>query len=421
VSDVDVVVIGAGLAGLGAARALRDAGRRAVMLEAADRIGGRAWTAYPAELGGVWFDMGAVWLHSAEINPLVPLAESAGEKLLRADELRRERTFIGQRPATPEEYEDYAASWGRFEAECAAMLREADDMPLAAVARALPDDPWALTVETWEGPIICCAGAGELSALDWLRNVLSGSNLVPQGGIGAFVARRLGDGLDIRLRTPATRVSWGGTGVAVDTPLGTISARSAIVTVSTGVLAAGALAFDPPLPVETLSAIQALPMGLAIKVALRATGPDRLDLPLHCSVDHQVKYSGEPTMSFQCWPYKRDYVQGWVGGPVAWDLAHAGDAAAVDFALSQLRAMFGGRVDRLFGDSRHLVTRWDADEWVRGAYSFVRPGDYAARAALAQPLGGGRLLFAGEACHDGMAGTVAGAWISGQDAARRAA
>jgi monoamine oxidase len=65
-------------------------------------------------------------------------------------------------------------------------------------------------------------------------------------------------------------------------------------------------------------------MGLAMKVALRATGPDRLDLPLHCSVDRQVKRSGDPTMGFQCWPYKRDYVQGWVGGPVAWDLARAG-------------------------------------------------------------------------------------------------
>lgn len=417
-SDVDVIVIGAGLAGLGTATALRAAGRRALVLEAADRIGGRAWTTHPAELGGVWFDMGAVWLHSAEINPLVPIAKTAGEQLLRSDELRRERTFVGQREATPEEYEDYAASWGRFEAKAAAILREHDDVPLATVARAMPDDPWAVTVETWEGPIICCASADEFSARDWLRNVLSGSNLVPQGGIGAFVARRLGEGLDIRLATPATRVVWNGAGVAVETPRGTVTARSAIVTVSTGVLSAGAIAFAPPLPPETQAAIHALPMGLAMKVALRATGPDRLDLPLHCSVDRQVKRSGDPTMGFQCWPYKRDYVQGWVGGPMAWELARAGEAAAVDFALGQLRALFGGRVDRLFASGQHLVTRWDADPFVRGAYSFVRTGDAGARVALGQPLADGRLLFAGEACHDGMAGTVAGAWISGQDAAR---
>jgi monoamine oxidase len=275
-----------------------------------------------------------------------------------------------------------------------------------------------VTVETWEGPIICVADADEFSARDWLRNVLSGSNLVPEGGIGAFVARRLGEGLDIRLSTPVTRIAWDGDGVAVETARGTITARSAIVTISTGVLGAGAIVFDPPLPDATQAAIDALPMGLAMKVALRATGSDRLDLPLHCSVDRQVQRSGDPTMGFQCWPYKRDYIQGWVGGPVAWELARAGEAAAVDFALGQLRSLFGGRVDRLFGGGTHLVSRWDADPFVLGAYSFVRPGDADARMALAQPLADGHLLFAGEACHNGMAGTLAGAWISGQDAAR---
>ena len=85
-----------------------------------------------------------------------------------------------------------------------------------------------------------------------------------------------------------------------------------------------------------------------MKVALRATGPDRLDLPLHCSVDRQVKRSGEPLMAFQCWPFGRDYVQGWIGGPAAWDLARAGRGGGGRFRAGQLRALFGGRVDRLF-------------------------------------------------------------------------
>jgi monoamine oxidase len=418
--DVDVVVIGAGLAGLGAATVLRQAGRQAVVLEAADRIGGRAWTTYPTALGGVWFDMGAVWLHSAEINPLVPIAQAAGETLLRSDELRRERTFVGTREATAEEYADFAAAWARYEVKAGEVLRQVEDAPLATVARAMPDDPWAVTVETWEGPIICCASADELSLRDWHSNVLSGSNLVPQGGIGAFVARQLGTGLDIRLRTPATRVAWSGPDVHVETAAGTITARSAIVTVSTGVLSAGAIRFDPSLPSTTEAAIHAMPMGLAVKVALRATSPDRLDLPLHCSLDRQVKRSGDPTMAFQCWPYKRDYVQGWIGGPAAWELARSGEAAAVDFALGQLRSVLGARVDRVFAGGSHLVTHWDADPLVRGAYSFVRPGDAGARAALGRPLAGGRLVFAGEACHSGMTGTVAGAWLSGQYAASAA-
>ena len=261
VPDVDVVVIGAGLAGLGAATALREAGRAAVVLEASARIGGRALTTYPAELGGVWWDVGAVWLHNAETNPLVPIARAAGDALLRSDELRVERTFVGTREATAEEYADYAGAWQRFEDRAADILRTRDDVPLAEVARSMPDDRWAVTVETWEGPIICVADADEFSARDWLRNVLSGSNLVPAGGIGAFVARRLGEGLDIRLSTPVTRIAWDGDGVAVETARGTITARSAIVTVSTGVLGAGAIVFDPPLPDATQAAIDAIADG----------------------------------------------------------------------------------------------------------------------------------------------------------------
>jgi monoamine oxidase len=97
-------------------------------------------------------------------------------------------------------------------------------------------------------------------------------------------------------------------------------------------------------------------------------------LPLHCSVDRIIERSGDPLMPFQCWPFGRDYVQGWIGGSVAWDLAGQGEAAAVDFALGYLRQMFGGRVDRLFAGGASLVTRWDADPWVRGAYSYAVPG-----------------------------------------------
>ena len=417
--DTDVIVIGAGLAGLGAATALRARGLRCVVLEAANRIGGRAWTAYPESLGGVWFDMGAVWLHDAARNPLVPLARAAGETLLRSDELRQERTFVGSRLATAAELADYEGASARFEAAADTLLAAHADVPLSAVTRSLPDDPWAPTIEAWEGPVICTVDADRFSARDWRRNALSGFNLVPQGGVGAFVARNLGAGLDIRLDTPVLGVRWNGPGgqISVDTPTGTLTARAGIVTVSTGVLAAGTIAFDPPLPPSVADSVQALPMGLAIKVALRATGPDRLDLPPHTSVDRQVARSGETFVPFQCWPFGRDYVQGWIGGGIAWDLARAGGAAVVDHALAQLRAVFGSRVDRLFAGGGRLVTHWDADPFVQGAYCYAVPGQASARDRLAEPVGDGHLLFAGEACNVPYAGTVAGAWISGQSAA----
>lgn len=431
-TDADVLVIGAGLAGLGAATMLRRLGVGSIVLEAGDRIGGRAWTTQPEQLGGVWFDMGAVWLHSAEHNPLVTIARDAGDTLLRSDELRRERLFVGTREATPAEYADYREAWTRYETTTDALLSALPggpqagaplaDAPLAAVADHLPGDPWALTVEAWEGPVICVAEPEDFSLRDWRRNALEGSNLVPQGGIGAFVERRLGAGLDIRRNMPVTRLRWNGLGgrVSADTAGGTLTARAAIVTASTGVLASGAIAFDPPLPFEVGQCLDAMPMGLAMKVALRAAGPDRLDLPLHCSVERQVTRRGDRLVPFQCWPYGRDYVQGWIGGAVAWDLARAGDEAAVDFALERLRTIFGGRVDTLFQGGRHLVTHWEADPFVRGAYSWVKVGQADARTRLGQPFGDGHLLFAGEACHDGLAGTLAGAWLSGRQAAETA-
>jgi monoamine oxidase len=422
-ADIDVVVIGAGLAGLGAAAALQAMGRDCVILEACGRVGGRAWTTNPASLGGVWFDMGAVWFHDSEHNPLVPIAKAAGDKLLRSDEIRTERTYVDNRPMTDDEAGSYDGAWQRFEAAADVLLRDGADVSLAGVTHSLPNDPWAATVEAWEGPVICAVDAARFSARDWRRNALGGSNLVAEGGIGAFVARRLAGGLNIRLNSPVTRVRWGGPGgrVTIETPNATLTASACIVTVSTGVLAAGDLVFEPALPADVRDSIHALPMGLALKVALRANGPDRLDLPLHCSVDRRVAHSGLPLMPFQCWPFGRDYVQGWIGGGVAWDLARAGEAAAIDYALGELRALFGGRVDRLFAGGGSLVTHWDADPWIRGAYCYAVPGQSQARDHLGVPLAGGHLTFAGEACNVPYAGTLAGAWISGQGAAMSAA
>jgi monoamine oxidase len=421
VTDTEVVIVGAGLAGLSAAATCRDQGRRAVVLEAAGRVGGRAWTDYPASVGGVWFDMGAIWFHDAEHNPLVPLARAAGDTLLRSDEIRQERTLVGDRMATEAELDAYSGAWPRYEAAADAILAVKGDVSLAEVTRQLRDDPWAATIEAWEGPVICAADAETFSALDWRRNALGGGNLMPDGGVGAFVQRRLTSGLNIRLHTPVTCIRWGGPGgaVTIETANGSITAQACIVTVSTGVLGSGTLQFDPLLPARVTEAIHALPMGLAMKIALRATGHDRLDLPLHCSLDRILERQGEPLMPFQCWPFGRDYVQGWIGGSVAWELARAGEAAAVDYTISYLRRSFGRRVDRLFAGGASLVTHWDADPWVRGTYCYAVPGAAMARDVLGEPIADGHLTFAGEACHVGFGGTLAGAWISGESAARR--
>ena len=418
-SEIDVVVIGAGVAGLAAAARLRQSGLRALVLEASGRIGGRARTDIEPALGGVWFDHGAAWLHVAESNPLVPIAEAAGDVLINSDELRNERTFIGVRLATEAELDDYANAWPRFIAAGDSLLAAGGpDGSLADVAKTLPDDPWALSVEMWEGPVICVSQPDRYSLHDWKRNMLSGGNRMVDGGIGAFIAGRLGGGHDIRLNSKVHGVRWSGDGVTVQTGQGAIEARACIVTVSTGVLASGAIAFDPPLPASVGDCLAGLPMGLAIKVALRASGPDRLDLPDYCSVDRRVETHGEPTIVLQFWPLGRDYVSAWIGADTAWALQEEGDAACVDFVRDHLSSLFGGRATDLFPGTEAVVTQWGRDANFLGSYAYALPGYADVRSTLGQPLADGRLVICGEACNeDGLAGTVGGAWHDGRRAA----
>ncbi len=235
---LDVVVIGAGVAGLAAAAAVRRARRSCVVVEAGSRIGGRAWTAHPPTLGGMPIDLGATWLHNADDNSLTPIARAAGEALLDSDRVREWRTMIGDRAATPTELDDYGLAWCRFERTVAQRMARADgDLSLAEAAADFRSDPWCATMLAWEGAIISAADAVDLSARDWLANPLHGRNLMVVGGLGAMIARRLGPQAgEILLDTPASRVDWSGPSISITTRGGVIEAKACIVTISTGVL-----------------------------------------------------------------------------------------------------------------------------------------------------------------------------------------
>ena len=411
--SIDVIVIGAGVAGLAAAHTLRGCGRTVVVLEAAGRVGGRART---IQVAGSPFDLGATWLHDAARNPLVAIARAHDEVLIDADGARARRLLVDGRPATQADRAAYAAAADRFDA-LALAAAEAGDPSLADAVAPMADDPWLATVETWEAAQIAAADARDFSVRDWRDNALDGANLWLAGGIGGFCTRVLAPMAgDIRLNTPAVSVRWDD-GVTVMTPRESFQARSCIVTVSTGVLAAGAIRFDPALPGATKNAIAGLPMGLLSKMAVEGTWPDRLGIAPGTSIRQRVSARYAPTMSFHCWPSGHDYISGFVGGPTAWALARAGDGATRDFVRARFVELLGA--DAGAGITRITVSGWGTDPLHLGAYCYARPGAAGARVALGAPLGDGRLIFAGEATRtDGLAGTVGGAWLAGVDAAR---
>lgn len=412
-SGPEVLVVGAGAAGIAAARTLRALGRTCRVLEAGRRIGGRAFTDHTL---GAPFDQGASWLHEAEANRLTPLAQGLGFTL--HDTGRRRRDLLlaaGGRPATAEERAAWEAAVAAFDAAALARARQGGpDIPLSeAVPRG---GPWDATASHWLAAMINAAEAERTSLRDYAATTLGGWNPQVAEGIGTLIAR-LAEGLPVTTGAPVRRLCWG-RGVVAEGSFGRLRAGAAIVTVSTGVLAAGGIAFDPPLPAELREAIAGLPLGLLSKVALRAAGEDRLGLRAFGRLGRQVEGRGDSPMSWMLWPFGRDHAVGFVGGERAWALSRAGPAAAEAEARAELARYFGAAaVARAFAPGA-VVTRWGEDPLFLGAYSHALPGSAGARAVLAgAALADGRLRFAGEACHERYAATVGGAWESGERAA----
>ena len=405
VRDDGVVVVGAGVAGLAAARRLRAHGVPVTVLEAAGRIGGRAWTERPAALGGAVFDHGATWLHAAERNPLVAMA-GPEDRVIDMAATGRERLFVDGREATAAERDSYHRAWDRLDAVVAPALA-GEDVSLREAMRPMADDPWAETIAIWEGAVIAAADADVLSVRDWHRNALEGRNLLPAAGVGAFVVSKLAG--EVALGAAVSAIEWSEAGVRVRTARGVVRAGAVIVTVSTGVLAAGAIRFLPALPHAVERAIHGLPMGLLTKIALAGSGPGGLGLERDTRLTRR-----DGAMRFIAWPQGRPYVSGFVGGRVAWSVA-GDDAAAAALARAELAAMVGGAP---VGDV--VVTQWGTDPFSLGAYAYARPGDAEQRGVLEAAFPGERLIFAGEAVRtDGLAGTVGGAFLSGAAAADR--
>ncbi|MCX7374153.1 MAG: NAD(P)/FAD-dependent oxidoreductase [Alphaproteobacteria bacterium] len=397
-SDPDVVVIGAGAAGIAAARALAARGLTCVVLEAGSRIGGRAHAC--TTLGAV-FDHGATWLHAAEQNALTPHAPDA----INHDRIRQRHFWMGDAWATPAEL----AAFQRADNAYHAAVARAASGPDRAIADVIPrGGPWDATVAHWQGAQIQAMEVEHLSAHDIAANSPDGSNLLPREGVGGVIAR-LAQGLPIRLDARVESLDWSGPHIIAQGGFGTLRARAAIITVSTGVLAAGGIRFTPALPATHAQAVHDLPVALLDKFAFRC--PERLGIAPFHSVRCRVTEARPRPLSFVFWPHEADHVFGFAGGALAWELG--GGAALVEHAREELRHIFGNPP---LGAA--LATSWGTDPLFLGSYSQARVGAAGARGTLAQPLADGCLLFAGEATHHGMAGMVSGAWAEGERAAQ---
>ena len=411
-TNPDVIVIGAGSAGLSAARTLIGEGKTVVIIEAANRIGGRAWT--ESDTFGVPFDHGCSWITAANVNPYMDLARKWHFELLDHSN-PGEAFFVGNRRANGSERKKYDRSWSTIQGALSKAGREGLDVAASTV---IPRDlEYSGISQSWIGPMDWGVDFKDLSTKDNFESADAAPSYMVKEGHGAIVTR-LGEGLPVELSAPATRIDWSGNGVAVETPAGNIRAKACIVTVSTGVLGAGSIRFAPPLPDRKLEAIDNVPMGLLAKVTLQFDG-DRLGLVSNNWLTYWVP--GEMPAEacyFLTWPFEYDIMIGFVGGEFGWQLSAAGTEAAVDFALGEVVKIVGSKARDHFVKG-HL-TGWAGNPWTRGAYAAARPGHYEARARLAEPVGD-RLFFAGEAVAGAYVALCGGAYMSGEAVARKVA
>ena len=394
------VVIGAGAAGIAAARYLHDLHHDVLLLEAGDRIGGRAHSASLALPDGdrVTVDLGCGWLHSARRNPWTGIAERTGFTID-----RNPPGWEGQWRDLGFPSEDQRAAsdaWDRWEGAAHAAL-DGPDRPLSDFIP--PDDPWRPRIDAISG-FANGAPLDRVSLHDWAayEDAAGEENWAVREGYGTLIASHSA-GVPLRVSTPVTRIDHRGTRIRVGTPAGTIEADRVILCVPTTQIAR--IAFDPPLPAK-LDAAAALPLGLADKVFLAV---DRPEWPADSHLLGNPRSSC--TGSYRLSPFGLPIVEAFLGGDCAGALEEGG---AERFAVDELVALLGGDWRRRLHPL--AATRWRHVPFIEGSYSHAKVGQAPARLRLAEPIDG-RLFFAGEACSPHDFSTAHGAYQTGFAAA----
>jgi monoamine oxidase len=405
--EVDVAIIGAGAAGIAAARRIASLGRRFALIEAGDRAGGRCIT--DTRTFGVPYDRGAHWIRQPDINPLAKLAAKSGLDIYPAPFDQKVR--IGRRNAREGEMEDFLSALVRSNRAIGEAARGKTDV---ACAQALPKDlgDWRPTMEFMLGPYGCGKNLTDVSAMDFAKASERDNDAFCRQGYGALLAK-LAEGIPVQLSNPVTQIAWG-KGMELETAKGHISAGAVIVTVSTSVLASGAIKFIPDLPKRQLDAANKLKLGTYERVALELPGN-----PLGLQRDELVFQKAENARTAAILANVSGttlcYVN--VGGRFGRELSVQGEPALTAFALDWLTGLYGADMKKAV--KRTHATQWDKEPRILGAWSAASPGGQSARRVLMEPLRD-RLWFAGEAVHETLWGTVNGAWESGERAAEMA-
>ncbi len=410
VQNPEMVVVGAGAAGIGAGLALTRLGIPHVILEAKQRVGGRAFSD-TSSIGHLW-DQGAHWLHSGDVNVLRFMAEKLNHRFRPENPaVTSFRSFIGGRWKVSEFATDYV--WNKLE-DIAQAGRDGRDV----AAESILDRGHVVypLLRHW-CQLIYSKDPSELSTGDAGNYSDSHVNLPVEDGYGALVAR-LSQGLPIRLGVTVKSIDVAGGGVRIETSSGTVTAKACILAVPSRMMEKQRIAINPGLPAAVQQAFADVTMGYGEKVAL---GFDRkvfegFEIPFADVFDPMVPDTRP--LNFELHPFGRPIAVAHVGGSVARELAKAGPETMKGFAIETLVKAFGANIRQRIVAS--ATTGWTMDEYIGGAYSGAAPGKAEARKVFSEPVHE-RIFLAGEHVHQHYMATAHGAYETGLDAAHKAA
>jgi monoamine oxidase len=403
-SDVEVVVVGGGSAGVAAAKRLHRASVRCLLVEARARLGGRAWSVHDGR--GHALDVGCGWLHSADRNPWVAVAKEQGAVIDKTPPPWMNRPLELGFPRA--EHADFRRAFGEFYAR----LDEAAQSDADAAASTLldPASRWNALINAMS-TYISGAELDRISLQDLDRYHSTDVNWRVVEGYGTLIG---GYGADVPqvLDCAVSAIDHSGRRLKIETSKGTIAADQVIVTVPSAILAAERIRFVPGLP-RKIDAARGLPLGLADKLFIALEGAEEFETSVRL-FGHTDRVA---TAGYHIRPFGWPMIEAYFGGSCAAGLEAGGTAAFFDFAVAELVGVLGSAFARRIKPIR--VHCWGSDPHALGSYSFAAPGFADCRQTLAEPVDN-RMFFAGEACSRHDFSTAHGGYLTGVAAAEQA-